>query len=145
MNTYQKFTLTLLRVSLGGLFFYAGITKVLDPSWSAAGYMNSAQNFKWLFTIFSSPTLLPITNFLNAWGLTLLGLSLILGIFVKYSAPFGTLLMFLYYLVLPFPMPNAHAFLIDEHIIYIFALITLATLNAGKIWGLDARMGHAVK
>src|SRR3989344_3235339 len=137
MNKYQKLSLLLLRVSLGGLFLYAGITKVLDPAWTSAGYISSAKNFTGLFQFFSSPSMIGITNFVNEWGLTLLGLSLIFGLFVRYSAPLGALLMLLYYLVLPFPQVNPHAYIIDEHIIYIFALLTLAAYNSGKIWGLD--------
>ena len=41
---FQKISLFFLRVFLGGLFFYAGITKVLDPSWTAAGYLKGAKN-----------------------------------------------------------------------------------------------------
>ena len=39
MSRFQKMSLVLLRLGLGWLMFYAGITKVLDPSWSAAGYL----------------------------------------------------------------------------------------------------------
>ena len=35
----MKIYMFFLRVSLGILFFYAGITKVIDLSWSAAGYI----------------------------------------------------------------------------------------------------------
>ncbi|MEK7535608.1 MAG: DoxX family membrane protein [Patescibacteria group bacterium] len=139
MSTYQKVSLLLLRLGAGWLMLYAGITKVLDPSWTAAGYISSAKNFIWFFKLVSSPFLISITNFVNEWGLTLLGISLILGIFVKYSAPLGALLMLLYYLVLPFPMPNAHAYIIDEHIIYIFVLLVLAASDSGRIWGLDSK------
>src|SRR3989344_4678490 len=128
----QKITLFLLRLSLGWYMFYAGITKVLDPSWSAEGYLKGAKFLPGFYTWLTSPGILPIVNFVNEWGLTLLGISLILGIFVKYSAPLGALLMLLYYLVLPFPMPNAHAYIIDEHIIYILVLLVLAAYNAGK-------------
>lgn len=136
---YKKISIFLLRISSGMLFFHAGITKVLDPNWSAAPYLASANNFKALFAWLSSPEIIDATNFANAWGLTLLGLSLVLGLFVSYSAPLGAVLMFLYYLVLPFPMPNAHAYIVDEHIIYIFALLSLAAFSAGNVWGLDAK------
>ncbi len=139
MSTYQKVSIFLLRVSAGGLFFYAGITKVLDPSWSAAGYIGSAKNFTSFFQWVSSPSMIGITNFVNAWGLTILGISLIIGLYVRYSAWIGIVLMALYYLVLPFPMPNAHAYIIDEHIIYIATLLVLASYNAGRVWGLDNR------
>ncbi len=140
MTTYQKVSLTLLRISLGGLFLYAGLSHLLEKGWSAAGYINSAQNLVPLFHFFASPSVLPITNFLNVWGLTLIGLCLILGLLVRVAAPLGALMMLLYYLVLPFPMPNTHAFLIDEHIVYILGLLVLAAFNTGKTWGLDQKL-----
>lgn len=139
MNKTEKFLIALLRVAMGGLFFYAGITKVLDSSWSAAGYISSAKNFLPFFQTLLEPSILPIVNILNSWGLTLLGISLILGLFVRLSSILGAILMLLYYFALPFPHPNAHALVIDEHIIYTLVLLFFATLPAGRFWGLDSR------
>jgi thiosulfate dehydrogenase [quinone] large subunit len=142
MNTTQNFALFFLRISLGWLFFYAGITKVLDSTWSAAGYISSAKTFPELFDFFLTPTVLPIVNLANEWGLTLIGVALILGVFTRLAAGLGILLMILYYLVvLDFPYPNAHAYIVDEHIIYIGALLVLAIFNAGRAWGLGNKVG----
>jgi len=138
MNVMARFTLLLSRVSLGVLFFYAGITKVLDSSWSAAGYIGAAKTFTGFYQLFLNPAILPIVNFLNAWGLTILGLSLILGLFVRLSSVLGVVLMLLYYFAAgPFPYPNAHAWLIDEHIIYAFLLLFFASIRVGRYWGFD--------
>ena len=136
---YQKLSSFFLRISMGSLFLYSGLSHLFDKGWSAAGYIGSAQNFVPFFQWFASPAILPITNQLNIWGLILIGVSLIIGFYVRYTAVLGAILMLLYYLVLPFPMPNAHAYIIDEHIIYIFALLALSAYNDGRIWGLDAR------
>lgn len=133
----QRALIALTRLALGVLFFYAGITKVLNPAWSAAGYLTGAKNFTGLYAWLASPSILPIVNFLNEWGLTLLGVSLILGIAVRLSATLGAILMILYYLPLGFPYPNAHAFLVDEHIVYALALLLLGNLRAGRVWGLE--------
>lgn len=138
MTKYQKFALVLLRLSMGALFFYAGVSKIIDPTWSAAGYINNAANFKSVFTLLTAENVLPIINLINEWGLALLGVSLLLGALVSFSAPLGALLMLLYYVVLPFPMPNAHALVVDEHIVYIFALLALAAFEAGTYAGIDA-------
>jgi thiosulfate dehydrogenase [quinone] large subunit len=118
--------------------FYAGITKVLNPEWSAAGYLNEAKSFTGFFQSLTAPGVLPMVNFLNEWGLTLLGLSLILGLGVRLSGILGALLMLLYYFpVLDFPYPNAHSYIVDEHLIYAFALLVLSAWRAGRVWGLD--------
>lgn len=136
-TAFERFSLALLRFCMGFLFFYAGITKVLDPNWSAAGYIQGAKNFVWFYQWLLEPSILPIVNFVNAWGLTLLGISLALGIFVRLSSLLGALLMLMYYFVLDFPYPNPHALVVDEHIIYAVALLFLAAVRAGRTWGLE--------
>lgn len=136
----SQLIIVLLRVALGWLFFYAGITKVLNPEWSSAGYLGAAKTFPAFYHWLAGPGLLPITDFMNEWGLTLLGASLILGVFVRLSAPLGALMMILYYLAaLDFPYPNPHSYLVDEHIIYALALLFLASIRAGRISGLDSK------
>jgi len=138
MERYQKIILFALRIALGWLFFYAGITKVLDPEWTAAGYLRGAKTFVGFYQWLASPDILPVVNFLNEWGLTFIGVSLIIGIAVRLSSFFGALLMLLYYLpILQFPYPNPHSYIVDEHIIYALALLLLASVRAGRVWGLE--------
>jgi thiosulfate dehydrogenase [quinone] large subunit len=139
MLSQKKFTLFLLRVSLGWLYFYSGITKVLDPAWSAEGFLKSAKTFSVFYTWLASPELLPLTNFVNKWALLFLGISLLLGVFVRLSSVLGVALMFLYYLpILTFPYIGKNYFLIDEHVIFSIALLVLASAQAGKTWGLES-------
>lgn len=69
LSVFQKISLLLLRLALGSImFFYAGIMKVLNPAWSAEGYLKSAKTFPALYQWFASFDILPITNFVNEWG-----------------------------------------------------------------------------
>ena len=142
MTSPQKFFLFVSRITVGWMFFYAGITKVLDPQWSAEGYLKGAKAFTWFFQIILDPSILPIINFMNKWGLTLLGISLILGLFVRFSSLLGVLLMALYYIELGFPYPNPHSYIVDEHIIYISVLLFFASVKAGRAFGLDSKRVH---
>ncbi|MEK7655435.1 MAG: DoxX family protein [Patescibacteria group bacterium] len=127
-----------LRVSLGVIFFYAGISKIMNPAWSAAGYLSNAATFKGFYHWLVSPGVLPTINFINEWSLFLLGVALILGIFVRLSSWLGVVLMALYYFpVLSFPYVGKNYFLVDEHVVFIVCLILLASSRAGRIWGLD--------
>jgi len=138
MTKSQKSSLFILRIVLGWLYFYAGITKVLNPAWSAGGYLEKAKTFPDFYHWLAGPSILPVINFLNAWGLTLIGAALILGVFVRLSSFSAIILMVLYYLpVLDFPYPNTNFFIVDEHIIFIGALIVLAVFRAGRAWGLE--------
>ncbi|OGN16629.1 MAG: hypothetical protein A3C81_01440 [Candidatus Yanofskybacteria bacterium RIFCSPHIGHO2_02_FULL_46_19] len=143
-NKYQRFMVLLLRLAMGWMMFYAGTTKVLDPGWSAAGYLKSAKTFAGFYQWLAQPDIIPFINFINEWGLTLLGVSLILGIFVRLSSLLGVLLMLLYYIpVLSFPYVG-HGYIVDEHVIYALVLLFFAASRAGRIWGLDALIGNAL-
>lgn len=138
MTQSQKFFLFLLRIVMGWMYFYAGIVKVIDPNFSAAGYLQGAKTFAVFYQWLLSPNILPTVNFINEWGLTLLGVSLILGIGVRLSSILGGILMLLYYFpILNFPYPNPHSYLVDEHIIYAAMLFFFAAVRAGRVWGLE--------
>lgn len=140
MNQLSKSSallLFLLRVAVGWLMFYAGITKILDPAWSAAGYLSSSKTFPALYAWFAGPSILPFVNFVNEWGLTLLGISLILGIGVRFGSILGAILMLLYYFpVLEFPFVE-HGFIVDDHIIYTVVFAFFAAVRAGRWYGLE--------
>ena len=138
MSKWQRVSLFLLRVSLGWLFLYAGLSKLATPGWSAAGFLQGAKTFIGFYAWFLQPSVLPAINFINEWGLTLLGVSLILGIFVRLSSALGIILMLLYY----FPRlqgvhPDPNSFIVDQHIVFIFVLLVLMAWRAGRVWGLD--------
>ncbi|MBX4215393.1 DoxX family membrane protein [Candidatus Parcubacteria bacterium] len=132
-----KLSLFLLRLSVGWMFLWAGATKVLDPSWSAAGYLLGAKSFVPFYAWFAAPSVLPFTNVLNAWGLALVGLALVLGIAVRFASLSGIALMLLYYFALPFPYPSPYFFVVDDHLIYAAALLVLAAARAGRFYGLE--------
>ncbi len=131
--------LAVLRIVIGWLMFYAGVTKIIDPAWSAAGYLKSAQTFSGFYGWLVGESMLPIVNFVNEWGLTLLGASLILGIGVRLSSILGAMLMLLYYFpAADFPFIG-HGFLVDEHIVYAAVLAFFAVVRAGRYYGLEHR------
>lgn len=138
MNPFTNSILFLLRVVFGWFMLYAGITKVLDPNWSAAGFLANAKTFPEFYGWFMRPEILPHVNLFNEWGLILLGVSLILGMFVRGSALLGAVLMMLYYFpTFMFPYAGEHSYIVDEHIIYAVLLLFFAVADAGKAWGLD--------
>jgi len=115
-----------LQISLGWLMFYAGITKILNPAWSAAGYLKGAKTFSSFYTSLTTPSMLPVTNFLNEWGLTMIGVALLTGVMVRWASIGGAILMLLYYFpILDFPKVGDHSYIVDEHIIYIGAFLML--------------------
>ena len=97
------FGLMFLRILIGWHLLYEGLSKLLDPGWSAAGYLASSQ---WILSdlfhwISQNPSVLEWVNFFNAWGLALVGAGLMLGVCTKPASLAGTALLLLYYLAHP--------------------------------------------
>lgn len=137
MSKYQKLSLLLLRLSLGWIFLYSGITKILNPAWTATGYLKGAQSFAPLYNLFAQN--IDIINFLNSWGQAAIGLALILGLVLRPAAVFGILMMILYYIpILNFPYvgKGTTSFLVDQHIVFILVFFLLFSFDAGKYYGL---------
>lgn len=137
MKTSAKVTAVLLRVALGWLFLYSGITKVLNPQWTSQGFLEGAKTFSDFFAWFVQDGNIEWVNLLNAWGQLLIGAGLLFGAFTRLAAFAGVLLMALYYFPgLEFPMAG-RGFLVDDHVVYAFTLLLLAGLRAGQYFGVD--------
>jgi len=140
------FALVLLRIAIGWHFFYEGMVKVLNPSWSSKTYLLDSGGFaKSLFDwIAHNPTALSLTDFMNAWGLTLIGLSLLIGLLTRYATLAGMFLLALYYLSHP-PFPGIESlfpadgsyFIINKTLIELFALYVVFAFPTSHIVGIE--------
>jgi thiosulfate dehydrogenase [quinone] large subunit len=84
MKRFPTIVLLILRIIIGWHFLYEGIVKLFIPDWSAEPYLLGSYGFlsgffHWLA---SDPTLLHIVNFMNIWGMILIGVGLFLGVFI---------------------------------------------------------------
>lgn len=126
-----------LRLVMGWILFYAGITKLLDPNWSAEYLLVEAGSlsipFAGLWRALAQDWLW-LVNPMNQWGETLVGLCLILGAFVRFAAAMGCIMMVLYYFA---HLPLEWGFIIDFHIVYIMIMFGLAAFGAGQLLGFD--------
>jgi|SRR3989344_2311428 len=138
MHSRPKILIVLLRLSLGWMFLYSGITKILDAEWTSKGFLENAQTFSGFFDWLAQPQNLQWVDMANAWGQALIGAGLMLGVFTTLSAAAGVLLMFLYYLPgLDFPFVE-HSILVDEHVIYSLSLLLLIRLRAGRDYSIGS-------
>ena len=131
-----KIAITGLRFVLGWFMFFAGIEKVLNPEWTAQGFLMTAKTFPALYAWFAEPFNSWWIDPLNAWGITLVGVALLLGVFVRPAAFAGALLMILYYFPhVDFPhLP--HGYIVEEHIVYAVAFILIALMPRTVQFGL---------
>lgn len=141
-----SYLLTIIRIIIGWHFLYEGIVKLLTPSWSSATYMlESTWWFSGIFKLFAgNQTLLGIVDFLNIWGLILIGLGLFLGLFTRVAAWSGAGLLLLYYVAHPpfsglmesTAMEGSYIW-VNKNLIELFVLILLAGIPVQWMFSID--------
>ncbi|HAR39381.1 MAG: DoxX subfamily [Bacteroidetes bacterium GWD2_45_23] len=143
----QLYALFILRVFIGWYFLYEGLAKLLTPNWSAYGYLIDSKGvFAPLFVqLAGNAALLDVVNIINAWGLTLVGLSLILGLFTKIGYFSAIFFMLMFYLSHPpllhaeYILPREGSYLwIDKNLIMLASTVVLVLFPTSGIIGLDS-------
>jgi thiosulfate dehydrogenase (quinone) large subunit len=138
--------ITALRVFVGWHFLYEGIAKLTAPSWSAAGYLKQARGpFAEMFRgLASQPNLLANADLITMWGLTLVGLCLILGLFTRLASLAGVGFILLFYLCNPpfigyfYSIPTEGSYLIvNKNLVELCALVVIFSTRSGRFAGLD--------
>lgn len=139
--------LTVLRIVVGWHFLYEGIAKLLSQGWSSASYLMES---KWLFSgffhwIIANNTALQIADFLNIWGLIIIGICLFVGLFTRVASISGAFLLLLYYVANP-PFVStsipviSHFYIINYNLIEAFILIALASFPKNYLWSIEKQI-----
>jgi uncharacterized membrane protein YphA (DoxX/SURF4 family) len=102
-SVLRQAPLALLRLAIGWHFLYEGVTKLLYPGWSSAGYLQGstgplASFFAW---VASNASAVAVIDQLNIWGMVAVGLGLMLGVAIRPAAAGGMALLALYYIAYP--------------------------------------------
>jgi uncharacterized membrane protein YphA (DoxX/SURF4 family) len=138
--------LALLRIAIGWHFLYEGLIKLLDPKWSARAFLEGSRwifgdLFRWMA---SGDTGLAIINNVNSFGLTLIGVALILGLFTRFASICGAGMLLTYYLAYPpfagfgyGALAEGNYLIVNKNLIELFALIALSFAQSGQFFGLD--------
>lgn len=147
MKKREKITswlLTAVRIVIGWHFLYEGLAKLADPNWSSALYLMES---KWIFSGFfhwliGNNTTLQVVDFLNIWGLIIIGFCLFLGLFTRPASIAGTLLLLLYYVANPpfvySSIPStSHFYILNYNLIEAAVLVMLASSGDDSMWGLQ--------
>ncbi|HSM47273.1 MAG TPA: hypothetical protein VK872_05615 [Draconibacterium sp.] len=149
---WKKLTITLFRVAIGWHFLYEGISKLLLPNWSAAGYLaNATGPFAGFYqSLAASESLMKIIDPLNMAGLILIGLGLFLGLFIRLSSVSGMILLMLYYFAYPpfggnlFGAAEGNLYIVNKNLIETLALLVIFLIKE-KGYGLYAHQWFQLK
>ncbi|MBN1894214.1 DoxX family protein [bacterium] len=146
LQQWQMIALVGLRVIIGWHFLYEGVAKLLLGNWSAAGFLLQS---KWIFApvfkwMANNAAVLDAVNVLNMWGLTAIGLGLILGCFTRLAALAGIAIIMLYYVCNPpfvglfysIPM-EGHYMIVNKNLVEVAGLVVIMLFPTGRFAGLD--------
>ena len=145
----RQFPLALLRIIVGWHFLYEGWTKLMSSGWTSSGFLKFATGpfagfFHWLG---SNGAVVPVIDQFNIWGLTLIGLALMLGVAIRAAALSGMLLLALYYFAYP-PLfspvagiSEGNYLVVNKNLVELFALGVMFAWPAG-VYGLSALLGR---
>jgi uncharacterized membrane protein YphA (DoxX/SURF4 family) len=137
---------SIVRIAIGWHFLYEGVTKIIAENWSSAPYLAGS---KWIFApLFHSMTesaaIIDIVDFINVWGMILVGAGLMLGLFARWASIGGVLMLFFYFVAYPpfpgymFGVPVEGNYLwVNKNLIEFFVLTTFIFLSPDYLFGLD--------
>jgi len=143
-NGLKKLIITIIRVAIGWHFLYEGISKLFIENWSSQSYLANASGpfsgfYHWLA---SGEGLVGVIDFLNVYGLILIGLALFIGIFIRVASSAGILLLVLYYFAYPpfgtslFGSIGGHFYIVNRNFIEAFLLLWFVLSKQGG-YGID--------
>ena len=151
-----------LRVGVGIIFLWAGLEKVIGGAgaWTAGGFLSFGTNgtLGWPFftgdpgdTIFNpthafwlamaeNETAMNVINLLVPWGQVGIGVSLILGLFTRFGAAMGTLMMLVFFVA----AWDFEFGIVNQHLTYALVTFFLGYIGSGNFYGLDYFVGQRV-
>lgn len=156
-DRFQQWGVALLRIVVGIIFLWAGLEKIAnggDKGWTAAGFLGHATGgtLSWPFItgtpaegaiynpthdfwvqLAQNATAMTAINSLVVFGEVAIGAALILGIFTRWTAICGVLMMLLFF-VAAWDFENG---VVNEHLTYAVVVFILGYLGAGNYLGLD--------
>jgi thiosulfate dehydrogenase (quinone) large subunit len=144
--------ITVLRVVTGWHFLYEGLTKLTSPAWSSASYLRQARGplAGFFRGIAADANLLANVDLVTMWGLTLVGLCLMLGLFTRLASVAGIAFLVLFYFANPpfvgyfYSLPAEGSYLIvNKNLVELCALAVILVTGSGRAAGLD-RLVHGL-
>jgi|SRR4029079_11879077 thiosulfate dehydrogenase [quinone] large subunit len=152
----QRIATAAVRITVGAMFLTAGLEKALGGTFNATGFLKGATaGTPYLATaaekVIYNPThdlwvslagnasLMPFVNWLVVFGEIAIGAALMLGLFTRFAAIAGALMMGLFYLAL---WDLSHG-VVNEQLLLGVTTLFLGVIGAGRYYGVDSILEKA--
>jgi len=149
-STIQERGLAALRILMGAVFLYAGLDKTLfaAKAFDASGFLkfatlgatttsaqgavvNPTHDF-WV-NLAANPSAMSVINVLVPYGELAIGIALILGIFTRFSALMGVIMVGLFFVA----SWDFSVNYLNSDAVYVIATAIVGVFGAGEVFGLD--------
>jgi uncharacterized membrane protein YphA (DoxX/SURF4 family) len=146
INQAATWIFTIIRIAIGWHFLYEGISKIAAEGWSSAPYLAGS---KWIFAplfnaMAGSSPVIAVVDFINIWGMILIGAGLLLGLLSRWASAGGALMLLFYFIAYPpvpgymFGVPVEGNYLwINRNLIEFFVLTLFIFISPGYHFSLD--------
>lgn len=146
ISSFNRYLLVFVRIAIGWHFMYEGVAKLLAGTWSSAAFLAGS---KWVFApvfhwMAGNSAITAVVDFLNIWGMILVGLGLMLGLLARWASAFGALMLFFYFIAYPpipgymISVPVEGSYLwVNKTLIEFFVLVAFAFLSSRYLFGID--------
>jgi thiosulfate dehydrogenase (quinone) large subunit len=146
LSRWPMIAITVMRILIGWHFLYEGIAKLSSATWSSSGYLKQARGpfadlFKWLA---AQPNLLSYADLITMYGLTIVGVLLVLGLFTRLASVAGIGFILMFYLCNPplvgffYSLPQEGSYLIvNKQLTELGGLLVVLVSGSGTFAGLD--------
>lgn len=141
-----QWLLTIVRIVIGWHFLYEGIAKIIETDWSSAPYLAGS---KWIFAplfhqMADNVAMTEVIDFLNIWGMILVGSALMLGFLTRWASAGGALMLLFYFIAYP-PIPGymygvlaeGSYLWVNRNLIEFFVLLAFIFISKDYLFGLD--------
>ena len=142
----QLSVLVILRVAIGWIILYEGIGRAMNSSWSLTGYLSGSRGvFAGYFTSLTTHSnLMYAIEIINEWGLILIGMGLVFGLFSRFFSFAGLVFALIGYLSHPpffglnyTSIVQGSYLIVNELFVLFFLLLLFVLLPTSHIIGLD--------
>ena len=153
--------IAILRIGVGIIFLWAGLEKLMAPEpFDASGFLQfgTTGSLGWPFVtgtpedgaiynpthdfwvaMSENESVMRIINFLVPFGQLGIGVGLILGLFTRFSAAMGTLMMLFFFIA----AWDFEFGIVNQHLTYALVTAFLGLIGSGNYYGLDGVFGDS--
>ena len=142
----QLGVMVILRVAIGWLLLYEGIGRAMNSNWSLIGYLSASRGFfaGYFISLTTHSNLMYAIEIINEWGLILIGMGLVFGLFSRFFSFAGLIFVLMGYLSHPpffglnyTSIVQGNYLIVNELFVLFFLFLLFVLFPTSHIVGLD--------